>query len=393
MSSSRSSTNRPIRLGAIGTGLAMEKLHWPALAQLQDRFQIVAHSDASKETAEHFVSYSGASPDGFHADYRDLLQRPDIDAVLILLPIPLLYDAARAALEAGKHTFCEKPPGANLEQGRAFLALEEQFAAAGKRLLIAENFFYRDDLRLARSLLDQGAVGRLNFMSWRMGGQYVPRAGNFSGTPWRQQPQYRGGPHLDGGVHMIAQIRLLCGDVQRVHGLVQYANSQMGGPSNLTLNLAFVSGAIGNYTALHPEIRIPADPPEARGLRLYGSEATLIFGSAWGEDARTFAIHRADGSVETHNVSGSDGGYYNEWLNFHAAIVHDQPILGTVLQSYKNMHLVLRGLDSAEGAGVVDLSDAPGGLSENPLPLWQPHGAKTLFDGLPCKVTKVTVRD
>ena len=78
-----------------------------------------------------------------------------------------------------------------------------------QRLLIAENFFYRDDLRLARSLLDLGAAGRVNVMAWRQAGQYVPRAGSFSSTPWRQRPQYRGGPHLDGGVHMIAQLRLL----------------------------------------------------------------------------------------------------------------------------------------------------------------------------------------
>ncbi|MDQ3701584.1 MAG: Gfo/Idh/MocA family oxidoreductase [Chloroflexota bacterium] len=381
-------TSRPDPIGAIGTGLAMEKLHWPALKQLTDRFTITAFAERDGATAERFAAYSGAPIGEHHADYGELLRRDDIEAVVILLPIPLLYDAARAALAAGKHVLCEKPPGADLEQGRAFLQLEREFPE--QKLLIAENFFYRDDLRLARSVLDAGGIGRVNVMAWRQAEQSVPRAEGFSSTPWRQRPQYRGGPHLDGGVHMIAQIRLLLGDVRRVHGLAQHANAKMGGPSDLTLNLAFVSGAIGNYTSIHAEIPVP---PEDGTLRLYGSEAVMVFGRAYGEGARTFAIHRSDNSVEEHRVEGADGGYYNEWLNFHDALTAGEPIVGTVEQSFQNMLIVLRGLDSAEGAGEVDLSpDAPGGLAERPLPLWKPLGASGLFDGLPCRVSQETRR-
>ncbi|HEU5316383.1 MAG TPA: Gfo/Idh/MocA family oxidoreductase [Chloroflexota bacterium] len=389
----------PIRLGAIGTGLAMEKLHWPALRQLQDRFTLTAFAERDQKNADRFVSYSGADRRAHHADYRALLERKDVDAVAILLPIPLLYDAARAALEAGKHVLCEKTPGVDLEQGRAFLELERCFP--NQRLLVAENFFYRDDLRLARSLLEGGAIGRLHTMTWRMVSQYVPdlTGRSFSSTPWRQRPQYRGGPHLDGGVHMVSQIRLLCGDVHKVHGLVQHANTQMGGPSDLSLNLRFVSGAIGSYVSLHPEIPVPRD--EARGMRLYGSEGTMTFSGNFGEATRTVTVHRPTGSsgsgeklaAEEHVVANTDGGYYNEWHNFHDAVVHGAPIVGTVAQSFHNMLVVLRGLDSAEGEGEVDLaSDAPTPLSERPIPLWRPHGAEGLFDGLPCGVSNPTRR-
>ncbi|CAA9300211.1 MAG: hypothetical protein AVDCRST_MAG77-5556 [uncultured Chloroflexi bacterium] len=376
------SQGEAVRVGAIGVGLAMEKLHWPALRQLTDRFRVTAFADVSRQTAEHFAAYAGVDMRDYSAEYRELLRRDDVDAVVILLPIPLLYEAARAALEAGKHVLCEKPPGGTLEQGQEFLELERQFP--DRKLLIAENFFYRDDLRLARSLVDAGEIGKVQAMTWRMASQYVPREGSFSSTPWRQQPQYRGGPHLDGGVHMVAQIRLLCGDVQRVHGLVQHANSKMGGPSHLLLNMAFVSGAVGNYTSLHPEIPVPR---EESGMRLFGSNGVMQFRSGPGEETRTVVVHRADGSVQEHRVEGTDGGYYNEWRNFHDAIRHDEPILGTVAQSYKNMQSVLGGLDSAEGAGELSLDDAPGGLSEQALPLWRPRGTQGLFDGLPCRVS------
>ncbi|HXI15799.1 MAG TPA: Gfo/Idh/MocA family oxidoreductase [Chloroflexota bacterium] len=390
---------RPIRVGAIGTGLAMEKLHWPALGQIKDRVEVVAFAEKERATAEQFSGYSGVPMSGYVADYEPLLKRDDVEAVVILLPIPLLYDAARTALQAGKHVLCEKTPGVDLEQGRAFLKLEQEFP--DRTLLVAENFFYRDDLRLARRLLDEGAIGKLNVMVWRMASQYVPRASGFSSTRWRQRPEYRGGPHLDGGVHMVAQIRLLCGDVRYVHGLSQHANATMGGPSTVTLNMEFVSGAIGNYTSIHPDIAIPS--PQDRGLSLYGSDAVMTFGSAYGEATRTVTVHRPKGGgasggsgsersggteAEEHRVEQSDGGYLNEWLNFYDAVVYGEPVVGTVAQSWLNMQVVLRGLDASESHTVMDLAqDAPVTLSEKPLPLWKPRGAEGLFDGLPCKVS------
>ncbi|MGH2354149.1 MAG: Gfo/Idh/MocA family protein [Chloroflexota bacterium] len=379
MAKATQATPRSTQLGVIGTGLAVEKLHWPALQQMPDRFQIVAFADHTRAQGERFAAYSGASLDDYYGDYHDLLRRDDVEAVLISLPIPLSLPVTRACLQAGKHVICEKPPGANLEQGQEFLALAEQYP--DRKLLVAENFFYRDDLRLARSLLDDGAIGRVNVMAWRLAFHFVPREGSFSSTPWRQQPQYRGGPHLDGGVHYIAQIRLLCGDVERLHGDVQHANPTMGGPSDLILNVRFVSGAIGSYSAVHSPIPVP---PGGNEMRLYGSEAVMTIGR------RRIEIYRPDRSVEAHHVEGGDGGYYNEFRNFYDAVVHDEPIVGTVAQSFHNMLLVLRALDSAEGAQAATIDSAPGGLAASSIPLWRPRGASGLFDGLPVEIRRET---
>ena len=198
-----------------------------------------------------------------YLNYHDLLARKDLDAVMVLLPIDMLFDAAKAALESGLHVFCEKPPGGDLLAASDFLSLE--VAHPGSVLFVAENFFYRDDLRLAREAIDAGRLGRIHSVAWRTTGQYIPREGTFSSTPWRHRPTYRGGTHLDGGIHMMAALRLLIGDPTRVHGLIQHANSQMGGPSTLLLHLTFANGAVASYTAIHPEIPIPADDA---GLRL-----------------------------------------------------------------------------------------------------------------------------
>jgi predicted dehydrogenase len=367
-----------IRLGLIGTGLAVEQLHWPALRRLRDRYVVTAFADRSVEQGRRFSAASGVDMAGFTTDHRELLARSDVDAVLICVPIPYLYEMARDALAAGKDVLCEKPTGTGEEQARAFLALERDHPE--RTILIGENYFYRDDIRHARALLDDGAIGKLHLMSWRRAGQMVPRAGRFNSTTWRRRPQYRGGVHLDAGVHDIAQIRMLCGEVRQVHGALQWANSTVDSPSDLTLNLTFAGGAIGNYTACYSEVPVPAEPND---MRLYGTEGVLVMSGA--ESEQRVTLLRADGTTRTEVFRGIDGGYYGELCDFADAVVHGGPVVGTVAQSVANMRIVLGALDSAEQAAVVAL-DIPdgGGVS-----LWRPHGAPGLFDGLPGERTSM----
>lgn len=371
-----------MRLGLIGTGLATEKLHWPALAGLEHRLVVVAFADLSAENADRFVGYSGVSRDRYVPDYRQLLAREDVEAVLIALPIPLNLAVTRDALAAGKHVACEKPPGATIEEGRAFLALAGAYP--DRVILVAENFFYRDDLRLARSMIDAGAIGTLQAMTWRVAFHLVPQPGDFSSTPWRHRPAYVGGPQLDAGVHFVSQMRLLCGDVEQLHAEVLQANSTMGGASHLTANVRFVSGAIGSYSSIHSEIPVPRDGNE---MRLFGSEAVMTLAWPW------LRVLRPDGSVTHFQVETSDRGYYNELLNFSDAISYGEPVIGTIAQSLHNMLVVVKALESAGSGTVQRLDEVPGGLSTAGIPLWRPRGASGLFDGLDVRVVATSAQE
>jgi predicted dehydrogenase len=363
----------PIGLGLIGTGLAVEKLHWPALRELTDRYVVTAFTDASAEQSRRFADYSGIDRSRAVADRAALLARDDVDAVLISVPIPYLYEVARDALAAGKDVLCEKPTGVDAEQAAAFLALAADHPE--RTFMVGENFFYRDDLRYARTLLDEGAIGRVHLMAWRHTGRLVPRAGWFTGTPWRQRPRYRGGVQLDVGVHHVAQIRLLCGDIARVHGVARKANSTIDAPSDLVLNLVFTGGAIGNYTASYPEIPVPPEPNE---MRLYGTEGVLVLAGSPSEQRVTRSD--SDGTTHTTVFRGSDNGYRAELVDFADAVRFGTRPVGSVAQSVANAMVVQRALDSAERAAELALDPVPGA---GQVPLWRPRGSTGLFDGLP----------
>ena len=367
-----------IRLGIIGTGLAVELLHWPALQQMADKFRVTAFSNRGRANAERFSAYSGIDMDAFVPDYQDLLRRDDVDAVLLTVPIPMNRTLIQESLEAEKHVIAEKPPGMTEEEAWELVAVET--AHPDQRLLLAENHFYRDDIRLARSLLDQDLLGRIHLMSWRNISQLVPREGWFSVTKWRHEATYEGGPHLDAGVHHMAWIRMLCGDATHVSAEVQDANTTHEGPSDLTMNLRFVNGAIGNYTGAYPELPMPG---EAKDLRIYGTEGVLSI------RAGEVRLHRP-GKTDIYRVQAVDEpwypgkyrayhrGYYNELLNFHDAIRYDEPIVGTLTQSIRTMELVLKGLASARSGKVMEMDSLRAPLSAKPLPLWTPRGDDAL---------------
>ncbi len=374
----------PIRLGLLGTGLAARKLHWPALRRLSDRYTVTACHDRSPDAMTRFAQLTGLSPECFVSDRDALLTRDDVDAILVTLPIPELAAATGDALAAGKDVICEKPAGGDEEQARTLV--ETVRAYPERTVLLAENMFYRDDLRLARQLVDAGAIGRLHLVAWRFAMHWVPRPGQFSSTPWRHHPAYRGGALLDNGVHHAARLRLLCGEPRTVSGLVQRANVTIDAPSDLALNLAFESGTIGSYAATHTDIPLP---PESNQTRLYGTSGTLVLSEDGPPEARKeVRLYRPDEPPQTHVFEGADNGHWAELCNFADALQYGAPIVATVEQSARNLLLITRGMDSAERDQVMTLQ-APW-LQEAPgVPLWKPWAAEEWRGPTPGRYTVV----
>jgi predicted dehydrogenase len=364
----------PIRLGIIGTGLAARKLHWPALAKMPTQFDVVAFANRTRSTAEEFADFAGLPMDGYSADYRDLLDRKDVEAVLIGVPIPQILPIARDCLEAGKHVISEKPPGANEAEAHEYVQLTTRYPRL--KVLMAEQVFYSDARRLARSLIDAGAIGQPRFLIDRVVKHEVPVPGRFSSTPWRHKPGYPGGSIIDGGVHNVAGIRVLCGDIVSLSARTEWLNSAIEAPSVLALNFGFASGGSGSL--FYGSFNNPV-VEETNDTRVYGTDGNLIV--RW----HGVRLIRSDGSTEEHVFQASNA-FYNEFLNFYDAIVYDEPIVGTVAQSAKNMLILLRALDSADQGKTLDLSAEAWNLPADGVPLWRPRGATGLFDGLPVTV-------
>jgi predicted dehydrogenase len=319
--------------------------------------------------------------DGYVADYQSLLRRADIETVLVCVPIAQSLTITRDSLAAGKHVICEKPPGVDLFEARQFLALEAQYP--GRRLMMTENFFYRDDLRLARARLDAGDIGHPRLLVEHWVERMVPTPGEFSSTPWRyQDPAHRGGPLLDAGVHSVATMRLLGGDITRVSAQTEWVNGTMQAPSALVMTFSLSNQASGN--CVWGFLGAPV-LDEVRNTRIYGTEGTLIV-----TRGQVRCIH-ADGTVEDDRIEPLDTGHYNMFLDFYNALTHGGPVVATVREGVENMLVVLQALASAETGTPQEVSALGVSPSIGGVPLWRPGESGALFDGLPCQVRRIAL--
>ena len=125
----------------------------PALLALPS-YELTAVRTSRPETAEESKNVYGARM-AFH-DFHEMVKNPDIDLVSVSVKVPWHYEMVMAALEAGKHVFCEWPLGANLVEAEKMAALAR---SKGARHMIGLQARGAPALLHLRDLVTEGYVG------------------------------------------------------------------------------------------------------------------------------------------------------------------------------------------------------------------------------------------
>jgi predicted dehydrogenase len=94
------------------------------------------------------------------SDSTDLINDPDVDAVVIATPVSTHFELAMSALKAGKHVLVEKPLAARSAQARK---LVDEAAARNLILLVDHTFVYTDAVRKIRELIGSGKLGEIYY--------------------------------------------------------------------------------------------------------------------------------------------------------------------------------------------------------------------------------------
>lgn len=150
------------------------------------------------------------------SDIKEILEDKEVDAVIVCTPNHLLKDIVVKGLKSGKHVFCEKPPGRNLDEFKEMVKAEKENPAALK-LMFGFNHRHHESVIYAKKLIDSGEYGEILWMRGRYGKSVDA---NFFST-WRAKKELAGGGiFLDQGIHMLDLFLMLCGDFEEVHALV-----------------------------------------------------------------------------------------------------------------------------------------------------------------------------
>ena len=234
---------RPVRIALIGAGVFVRKAHAPSLLELGDAAQIVAvysRTRASAETVADSIPYDV----DIYTDIAALLADESVEAVDIVLPIPMLPEVVSQALAAGKHVFSEKPIAPTVAEAQDLIARSRPY---GDRVwMVGENWRYEEAFQVAAQAIRAGRIGQPVFCDVSL--QLAVKADSaYVQSTWRQSGEVVGGYLLDGGVHHVAGLRVLLGEIESVCALTAAHRADLPPADTMSVALRFASGIVGTY--------------------------------------------------------------------------------------------------------------------------------------------------
>jgi len=200
-----------------------------------------------------------------YGSYDEALSDPEIDLAVITTPTALHRELALSALGASKHVIVEKP---------AFMCADDcdvvrrEALRAGRRVFVAENYFYKPIAEHLREVIGRGDLGDVRFVS-------INATKCQPATGWRADAGMSGGGALfEAGVHWVSFMNHIGLDVASVRGY--RVGLESGSDRSSLVVVRYVNGGVG--TLAHSwELRAPL-----RGLRLskvQGTEGAVTFES------------------------------------------------------------------------------------------------------------------
>ena len=262
---------RKLGVGVVGCGNISAAYFGlaPLFKGIEMRACADVNPDAAKARAKEF---------GLRADtVEGLMKARDVDIVVNLTIPAAHYEVSKAALDAGKHVYSEKPFVLSLKEG---LDLRKRAEKKGLRIGSAPDTFLGGAHQLARSLIDSGKLGKITSGTCHVMGHGMEH--------WHPNPDFfyqpGGGPILDLGPYYIANLIQLIGPVRQVAALCSIPATErtitskprfgqkvkVSTPTTIHALLEFRNGAVVTFNSSWDVWQHGHRPME-----LYGEDGTL----------------------------------------------------------------------------------------------------------------------
>jgi len=347
---------RPLRVGIIGVGQISQREHLAHYDKHEDA-EIVAVCDIDEpRLCEMADKYQVPHR---YTDFRKLLERDDLDAVDVCLHNNFHAPVAIAALQSGKHVYCEKPIAGSYADGKAMVDAARE---TGKHLHIQLGKIFELETWAAKAIIDEGRLGELyhaRSSGFRRRGR--PYVDGYGSMPFVQQEVAGGGALFDMGVYNISQMLFLLGNptVERVSGKIyqklpmEKKRREASGYNVEELGLGFVK--FNNDATL--------DIFESWAVHLPGLDGNSIVGTQGGIRLSPFSYHTTvadmdmNGSFDLNAVAFRWGAIREHWPAYESPVRHWVSALQGQVELIPTAELALHTMLISEG---IYLSDRMG---------------------------------
>jgi predicted dehydrogenase len=299
-----------IRIGCIGVG-QIGKHHLENYSKIQGA-ELVALADINETELNRVGDLTGIP--NRYTDFKKMLERDDIQAVDVCLHNNLHMPVTVAALEAGKHVYCEKP------MAGSYIDAETMFTKAQEldlKLAIQSRLLFEVETRAARSIIDQGLLGKryhARSLGFRRRGR--PFVDGYGTPTFVQKENSSGGALYDMGVYNIIQILYLLDNPNplRISGKI-YQETDMD-PRRREISGYNVEELGMGFVRLEGDVTL--DIIESWAIYLDGFEGSYVVGSQGGVRLSPFGFFHSAGDLSFNSTANLDE------FNYRLHNVHEQ---------------------------------------------------------------------
>lgn len=363
-----------IGIGILGGGY-MGKAHSVAMAavgavfntKLRPRLEMIcATSDESAERYRAAYGFSRAT-----SDWKELVNDPKVDAVVIASPQSTHRIVAEAAFALGKPVFCEKPMGASLEDSAAMVAAAE---ASGIVNMVGFNYIRTPASQYARQLLAEGAIGDITWFR----GEHTE---DFYANPeipatWRATGRANGtmgdlAPHMiNAALALMGPIKTVMAETETVHP--QRTGGAVTNDDQAQMMCRFENGAMGHLYIS----RVATGRKMGYAYEITGTKGAIRFDQ---EDQNALWLYKAEGPEAQRGFTkiltgpahpdylpfcqgaGHGTGYQDQIIieakDFLTAIADGQSMWPTFKDGHEVNRIISAAFASHESRAWQDISD------------------------------------
>ena len=338
-----------IRMAIIGVGWAGTR-QIQAIRELGRKVDAVCIADNDAAFLASKAAELGISRTSM--DYDAVLSDPNVDAVSICTPHALHCEMAIKAAKAGKHILCEKPLALTVEDGIRMIEAAEQ---NGVTLYVAENCTYQPIAVFLREIVQSGRyIGELT-CAVVVNGFRAPTFGYEGRRAWLTIPRLGGtGTWMLHGVHSMAQLRYILGEVESIYMCEHHASSfQPKDIEGTMCGLLVMRSGICALIVQTSETRLPQN---LGGYIIHGDQGSI---RAWKDGCEIFSneLDPKDEPLRINYPPQSLSDYALEIEAFvdHVAGVQHGPTDGR--SELRSLAIVQAGYESAATGKPVNLKE------------------------------------
>lgn len=339
-------TKMPLNVGIVGTGIFATDKHLPTI-QAIGGLQPFAAFNRTKSKAEAFAEKANIASSNVYDSVEELFKNPDVDFVDALLPVQTNLDVVKKAIQYNKPIVVEKPIAANMEQAREIVKLSD---ATDLPIGILEQWAFFKGIEEVKKVLPK--IGEVVSFTYRATGAW--NADNkYLNTSWRKNPEHIGGFLSDGGVHQLALLTEILGDVESVNARTRQVREESGTDDIVFSTFKLKSGVIGTFT--YGSSFGATD--KSTSLTIYGIGGSIVYDFSPGLERPTVSYQTGENSAEASDktVIGIDevDAVKAEFENFKAAVeAKDKSLIAVPpRKAFHHLAIVAAALESSSNNG------------------------------------------